>query len=103
MRRLMQILAPLLSAAVLAGAALAAPLVRVKDLTQVEGVRSNPLIGYGLVVGLQGTGDGTQAKFTIQSLANVLRRSGVTVSPSSIRVRNVAAVMVTAELPPFAG
>jgi flagellar P-ring protein FlgI len=80
----------------------AAPEVRVKDLVTVEGVRSNPLIGYGLVVGLQGTGDGTQAAFTIQSLANVLRRSGVAVPQSSIRVRNVAAVMATAVLPPFA-
>ena len=91
-----------LVAGLLAGASLAGPSIRVKDLTQIEGVRSNPLIGYGLVVGLQGTGDGTQAKFTIQSLANVLRRSGVTVPPASIRVRNVAAVMVTAELTPFA-
>ncbi len=79
-----------------------APMVRVKDLARVEGVRSNPLVGYGLVVGLQGTGDGTQAAFTIQSLANALRRSGVAVPQSAIRVRNVAAVMVTAELPPFA-
>jgi flagellar P-ring protein precursor FlgI len=81
---------------------LASPEVRVKDLASIEGVRPNPLIGYGLVVGLQGTGDGTQAAFTIQSLANLLRRSGVTVPQSSIRVRNVAAVMVTAELLPFA-
>jgi flagellar P-ring protein precursor FlgI len=80
----------------------AAPIVRVKDLTDVEGVRSNPLVGYGLVVGLKGTGDGTQAQFTIQSLANLLRRSGVTVPISAIRVRNVAAAMVTADLPPFA-
>ncbi len=86
----------------LAGPLLASPEVRVKDLASVEGVRSNPIIGYGLVVGLQGTGDGTQAAFTIQSLANLLRRSGVTVPQSSIRVRNVAAVMVTAQLPPFA-
>ncbi len=82
--------------------ALASPEVRVKDLVRVEGVRSNPLVGYGLVVGLQGTGDGTQAAFTIQSLANLLRRSGVTVPQGSVRVRNVAAVMVTADLPPFA-
>jgi flagellar P-ring protein precursor FlgI len=78
------------------------PMVRVKDLATVEGVRSNPLIGYGLVVGLSGTGDGTQAAFTIQSLANMLRRNGVLVPQRSIRVRNVAAVMVTADLPPFA-
>ena len=76
--------------------------VRVKDLATVEGVRSNPLVGYGIVVGLEGTGDGTQAAFTIQSLANLLRRMGVAVPPSAIRVRNAAAVMVTAELPPFA-
>ncbi len=83
-------------------AAITAPQVRVKDLADVEGVRSNPLIGYGLVVGLQGTGDGTQAAFTVQSLANLLRRSGISVPQASVRVRNVAAVMVTAELPPFA-
>lgn len=80
----------------------AAPQVRVKDLTRIEGVRTNALIGYGLVVGLQGTGDGTQAQFTIQSLANLLRRSGVAIPQGAIRVKNVAAVMVTAELPPFA-
>ncbi len=85
----------------LAVPALAAPPVRIKDLTDVEGVRRNPLIGYGLVVGLQGTGDGTQAKFTIQSIANLLRRSGIAVPPDEIRVRNVAAVLVTADLPPF--
>ena len=56
-----------------------APSVRVKDLTDVEGMRPNQLFGYGLVVGLQGTGDGTQARFTIQSLANMLRNNGVTV------------------------
>jgi flagellar P-ring protein precursor FlgI len=76
--------------------------VRVKDLATVEGVRSNPLVGYGLVVGLQGSGDGTQAAFTIQSLANLLRRSGISVPQGAVRVRNVAAVMVTLELPPFA-
>ena len=80
----------------------AAPAVRIKDLTEIEGVRPNPIIGYGLVVGLQGTGDGTSAAFTIQSLANILKRSGITVPQSSIRVRNIAAVMVTAELHPFA-
>lgn len=97
MKRLLPVL-PLL----LASAALASPEVRVKDLATVEGVRSNPLYGYGLVVGLQGTGDGTQADFTVQSIANLLRRNGVAVPQNRIRVRNVAAVMVTAELPPFA-
>ena len=94
---------PLAAAVLLIAAPLgASPEVRVKDLVTVEGVRSNPLIGYGLVVGLQGTGDGTQAAFTIQSLANMLRRSGVSVPQAAVRVRNVAAVMITAALPPFA-
>ncbi len=79
----------------------AAPAVRVKDLADIEGVRGNQLIGYGLVVGLQGTGDGTQAAFTIQSIAQLLRETGVLVPASAVRVRNVAAVLVTAELPPF--
>lgn len=100
--RLAPVLAALALLAPVAPPPVAAPAVRVKDLTRVEGVRSNPLIGYGLVVGLQGTGDGTQAQFTIQSLANLLRRSGVTIPQGSIRVKNVAAVMVTADLPPFA-
>jgi flagellar P-ring protein precursor FlgI len=91
---------PVLACAALAVAA--SPPVRIKDLTDVEGVRGNALVGYGLVVGLQGTGDGTQAEFTVQSLVNMLRRSGVTVSADDVRVKNVAAVMVTAELPPFA-
>ncbi|MDQ7007267.1 MAG: flagellar basal body P-ring protein FlgI [Acidobacteriota bacterium] len=77
-------------------------MVRLRDVVDVRGVRDNQLVGYGLVVGLAGTGDGTQAKFTIQSLANALQRMGVVVPPSSIRVRNAAAVMVTADLPAFA-
>ena len=76
--------------------------VRIKDLASVEGVRDNQLIGYGLVVGLAGTGDRSQAVFSIQSLANLLQRMGVTVSPSATRVRNTAAVMVTATLPAYA-
>jgi flagellar P-ring protein precursor FlgI len=77
---------------------------RVKDLVDVEGVRSNHLIGYGLVVGLAGTGDQTtQAPFTIQSLESMLRQLGVTV-PSNVnpQLKNVAAVAVHAELPAFA-
>ena len=99
-RPTLRLAAPLLALLSVADAA-ASPQVRIKDLAQVEGVRSNPLLGYGIVVGLQGTGDGTQATFTIQSLANALRRSGISVPQSQIRVRNVAAVMVTADLPPF--
>ncbi len=76
--------------------------VPLSNLVDVQGVRDNQLIGYGLVVGLAGTGDGTQAKFTIQSLANALKRMGVLVPPASIRVRNAAAVMVTTDLPAFA-
>ena len=76
--------------------------VRIKDLANVKGVRSNQLAGYGLVVGLAGTGDGKGTRFTVQSLASMLSRMGIRVSPDEIRVKNVAAVMVTAELPPFA-
>ena len=75
---------------------------RLKDLVAIEGVRDNQLIGYGLVVGLAGTGDRRQALFSAQSLANLLERMGVAVSPTAIRVANTAAVMVTATLPAFA-
>lgn len=79
---------------------------RVKDLASVAGVRSNQLVGYGLVVGLNGTGDQTtQAPFTVQSIANMLAKFGVTVPASvasQMQLKNVAAVSVTAELPAFA-
>jgi flagellar P-ring protein precursor FlgI len=75
---------------------------RIKDLASIEGVRENQLIGYGLVVGLAGTGDRRQTVFSAQSLTNLLERMGVSVPPTAIRVNNVAAVMVTATLPPFA-
>ena len=77
------------------------PLVRVKDITRVKGVRSNQLIGYGIVVGLAGTGDGQSSEFTIRSVANMLQRFGVDVNPDNLSLDNVAAVMVTAKLPPF--
>jgi flagellar P-ring protein precursor FlgI len=76
--------------------------VRIKDVAQIQGVRDNPVYGYGLVVGLNGTGDKRQTIFTTQSLANMLERQGITVPASAIKVNNVAAVMVTANLPPFA-
>lgn len=76
--------------------------IRIKDLASFEGVRDNQLIGYGLVVGLNGTGDSDQTKFQIQSVVNMLERMGITTSINSIKVKNVAAVMVTATLPPFA-
>lgn len=75
---------------------------RLKDLVSFEGVRDNQLIGYGLVVGLAGTGDRQQTVFSPQSLANLLERMGVSVPGASIRVKNMAAVMITATLPPFA-
>jgi flagellar P-ring protein FlgI len=75
---------------------------RLKDLVSIEGVRDNQLVGYGIVVGLNGTGDSRQTVFSAQSLTNLLARMGVEVSPSLILVRNTAAVFVTADLPPFA-
>jgi len=75
---------------------------RIKDIASLQGVRENQLIGYGLVVGLNGTGDSTRTRFTVQSLVNMLERLGVSVNRSQVKVDNVAAVMVTAELPPFA-
>lgn len=75
---------------------------RIKDLVSVEGVRDNQLVGYGIVVGLSGTGDRQQTVFSIQSLTNVLQRMGVTVPPAAIIVHNTASVLITATLPPFA-
>ena len=74
---------------------------RIRDITDIQGVRGNQLIGYGLVVGLQGTGDRQQTYFTVQTLANMLQRLGVQIPAGTAVVKNVAAVMVTAELPPF--
>src|ERR1700692_1020467 len=76
--------------------------IRIKELTSIEGVRSNQLIGYGVVVGLAGTGDRQQTVFSIQSLLNLLQQMGLSLPRGSIRVTNTAAVMVTATLPPFA-
>src|SRR5216683_2879446 len=75
---------------------------RLKELVSLEGVRENQLLGYGLVVGLNGTGDRKQTVFSAQSLANMLQQMGVSVAPTAIQVRNTAAVMITATLPPFA-
>jgi flagellar P-ring protein precursor FlgI len=77
--------------------------VRIKDLVEFDGVRGNDLVGYGLVVGLNGTGDGIRnAPFTEDIMSNILERLGVNVTGEQFRPRNVAAVLVTAELPPFA-
>ena len=75
---------------------------RLKDLVSIEGVRDNQLVGYGLVVGLNRTGDKQQTVFSTQSLAALLEKMGVAVSATAIKVSNTAAVMVTATLPPFA-
>jgi flagellar P-ring protein FlgI len=77
---------------------------RIKEVATVQGVRSNPLVGYGLVVGLDGTGDQTTSTpFTTQSINAMLQQMGVTVPPgTNMQLKNVAAVMVTAQLPPFA-
>ena len=95
----------LLAIGVLAGASVTAHAERIKDLATVSGVRSNQLVGYGLVVGLDGTGDQTtQTPFTIQSITNMLAKFGVPI-PASVSanamLKNVAAVMVTADLPAF--
>lgn len=76
--------------------------VLVRDITTIEGIRENPLIGYSIVVGLKRTGDSQQTQFTTQALANVLQRLGAQIPAASIQVLNVAAVVVTASLPPFA-
>ncbi|MDD2851622.1 MAG: flagellar basal body P-ring protein FlgI [Desulfuromonadaceae bacterium] len=76
--------------------------VRIKDLASFEGVRDNQLMGYGLVVGLNSTGDSDQAKIQTQSVVNMLERMGITTNINDIKIKNVAAVMVTATLPPFA-
>ncbi len=80
--------------------------VRIKDIAQLHGVRDNQLIGYGLVTGLSGTGDDMRrTKFTLQAIYNMMTRHGITLNPeriNEIRIKNVAAVMVIATLPPFA-
>ncbi len=75
--------------------------VRIKDIADIKGVRQNQLVGYGLVVGLNGTGDSDNAVFTIQSMASMLEKMGVTVTSEDIEVDNVAAVLVTTDLPAF--
>ena len=95
-----------LLALALVGLMLAAPAhasSRIKDIADFEGVRDNPLVGYGLIVGLNGTGDKlTNAGFTLQSLIGMLERMGVNTRDQNLKTKNVAAVMVTANLPPFA-
>lgn len=75
---------------------------RLKDIADIEGVRPNQLIGYGLVVGLNGTGDGKSVEFTVKGISNMLEKMGIRVPSANVSVKNVAAVMVTGMLPPFA-
>ncbi len=77
----------------------------IRDLATIEGVRENPLMGYGMVIGLDRTGDSQQTLFSVQTLANILQKMGVQIPPqnlTAVTVKNVAAVFVTASLPPFA-
>jgi len=95
-------LAATLLAAPFTSRSAAASTVRVKELVDVQGMRDNALYGYGLVVGLAGTGDTEYVFFTSQSISGMLGRLGIRIDPHDVRVRNVAAVMVTARLPAFA-
>src|SRR3954465_11417486 len=101
-RRLAAALLVVLAAATTGGASLHAA-SRIKDIADFEGIRENMLVGYGLVVGLNGTGDSlNKSIFTRESLIGMLERLGVNARDSSLRTNNVAAVMVTASLAPFA-
>jgi len=99
--------AALLLVSMLAGAENVAHLARIKDVATIEGIRDNQLVGYGLVVGLRGTGDSSQTVFPAQTLISALERMGITVpqsganSASNMQVKNMAAVFVVATLPPF--
>lgn len=97
----------------LAGVSSSAPLVRVKDIAHLSGVRDNQLVGYGIIVGLQGTGDGARSGFTVLSVLSMLEKLGISLvdrlqqlgvstDPKSIGSKNLAAVIVTATMPPFA-
>lgn len=97
MRKLVLIIALLLTL----GIAELGQCARLKDIADVEGVRGNQLLGYGIVVGLNGTGDG-KVDFTLKSMSNMLEKMGIRSDPILIKVKNVASVMVTSELPPFA-
>ena len=100
-RLILLVVAGILSASALRGAD-ADRKVLIRDVTQIEGVRENQLVGYGLVIGLKNSGDTQQTFFTVQTLANAMQRMGVQIAPGVVIVKNVAAVFVTASLPAFA-
>jgi len=102
LRWVARVLALVLLAAQLSAATDEKRQVLIRDIATISGVRDNPLVGYGIVIGLKGTGDRQQTVFTVQTLANVLQRMGLQIPPATVQVRNVAAVIVTASLPPFA-
>jgi len=97
----MRIAAAFLAALTLLGAPEKKVEAHLKDVARLAGVRSNQLLGYGMVVGLDGTGDKDQTKFTVQALTNLMARQGITIDPKTVKVKNVAAVIVTTELPAF--
>lgn len=102
MKKILGILIRFIAVLALAAPASAGP-IRLKDLVEFDGVRGNDLVGYGLVVGLNGTGDGIRnAPFTEEIMSNILERLGVNITGEQFRPKNVAAVFVTASLPPFA-
>ena len=92
----------LMALLIVAGPAVEAQAERIKDLAGLRGVRANQLIGYGIIIGLRGTGDSDRTTFTTQSVVAMLARNNVRVPITGLKLKNVAAVMVTAELPPFA-
>ena len=100
MRKLAIFLAALALLITSIGTAFAAPAVRIKDIAKVQGVRSNQLVGYGLVIGLNGTGDSDKTSAN-PSLTNLLKSFGITVNSAQLKAKNVAAVMITAQLPAF--
>lgn len=77
------------------------PMVKVGNITRIQGIRDNQLMGYGIVTGLAGTGDSNRSQATVQSVANMMGEFSIDVTPDQIRSQNLAAVMITAELPPF--
>ncbi len=100
---LLRLIASAVFLSAVAGQGLSATAIRIKDLVEFDGVRGNDLVGYGLVVGLNGTGDGIRnAPFTEDIMSNILERLGVNITGEKYRPKNVAAVFVTASLPPFA-
>ena len=104
MKKLFRIISLITCLCLLAsGSALAAGYssARLKDVAKVQGVRANQLMGYGLVVGLNGTGDSDKMKQTIQSIGNMMKDFGVVIDTNGLKPKNVAAVIVTATLPPF--